>query len=296
MRDDPVRVSILIVNYKAYLELSECLQSLQPFPGSDTEVVVVDHATDPDETRRVRERFSWARLVETIENPGFAAGVNRAAAAARGKYLLLLNPDCRLDGDVARALADWLDEHPDVGACGALVRESDGSIQESARRFPDLTTAFGGRTTVLTKLWPGNPWTRRNLLGGSASGPVQVDWVSGACTMLRREAFDRVGGMDEGFFLYWEDADLCLRLKKAGWTTFYFPGVGVTHLTGRSSAHARTRSLVEFHRSAFRYFWKHGGPAAKVASPLVFMALQARLAAKVLRLRFSRAAQRRAAP
>ena len=119
-------------------------------------------------------------------------------------------------------------------------------------------------------------------------GVVEVDWVSGACMMVRREAFEAVGGMDEQFFLYWEDADLCFRLSRAGWSTVYNPVAGVTHLTGRSSARARKQSLIAFHRSAFQYFCKHGGRLSRGAAPVVFLALYARLFLKLATLELGR--------
>ena len=281
-------ISILVVNYRAYEELRACLQSLEQFFASDMEVRVVDHATEPLEAARLRRTFPWIHLIDVAENPGFAAGVNRAASGASGEYFLLINPDCVFREDVARPLATWLAAHPSVGACGALVREPDGSVQASARRFPDFTTAVAGRTTWLTQFWPTNAWTRRNLVARDAVTPVEVDWVSGACTMIRRRAFEAVGGMDESFFLYWEDADFCLRLKKVGWVTMYYPSVAITHLTGRSSARARTRSLIAFHKSAFRYYRKHAGSAARAASPVVYLALQTRLLLKLGQLQIRR--------
>ena len=172
-----------------------------------------------------------------------------------------------------------------VGIVGPLVREPDASVQASARRFPNVTTGFAGRTSWLSRVWPTNRLTRRNLLTREVlRDPVEVDWVSGACMMVRRTAFEAVGGMDEQFFLYWEDADLCFRLKREGWLTVYNPLVSVTHLTGRSSSRARRESLIAFHRSAFRYFRKHSGLAARAATPLVFLALQTRLFLKLARL------------
>jgi hypothetical protein len=268
----------LVVNFRAYAELASCLESLRRFVADDTEVIVVDHLSEPLAAAVVERTFPWIQFIARTSNPGFAAGVNRAAQAASGRYLLLLNPDSIVDGDVNHVLAAWLDDHPDVGACGALVRQDDGSVQPSARRFPDVTTAFAGRTTWLTRAWPGNPWTRRNLVVQRVlEDAVEVDWVTGACMMLRREAFDAVGGMDDGFFMYWEDADLCFRLKRAGWSTAYNPAVGITHLTGRSSATARRQSLIAFHRGAYRYFAKHAGGLSRAATPAVFLALEVRL-------------------
>jgi len=282
---ESVLVSILIVNYRAYTEAACCLESLQKSLAGDVEVVVVDHASDPTATLPLIQRFPWVRVLTVTGNPGFAAGVNRAARAARGKYFLLLNPDCVVDDDVAHPLAVWLDEHANVGVVGPLVRDPDGSVQASARRFPSATTGFAGRSSWLSRVWPTNRWTRRNLLAREVlSDPVEVDWVSGACMMVRRTAFEAVGGMDEQFFLYWEDADLCFRLKQRGWPTTYNPSVAVTHLTGRSSSRARKESLIAFHRSAFRYYRKHGGLAARAAAPIVFLVLQTRLFLKLARL------------
>jgi GT2 family glycosyltransferase len=278
----PVLVSVLIVNYRAYQELSACLESLERFRGRDLEVILIDHAGDTTDAERLAERFRWIQLIAVQDNPGFAAGVNRAAREAAGRYLLLLNPDCVVHGDAPRTLAAFLDGRPAVGAVGALVREPDGSIQASARRFPNVTTGFAGRTTWLSQLWPGNPWTRRNLVApDGTTAPIEVDWVSGACVMVRRRAFEEVGGMDERFFLYWEDADLCFRLKRAGWATVYHPGAQVTHLTGRSSVRARRESLTAFHRSAYLYYVKHGGRLARSLAPIVFLTLQARLRVKL---------------
>jgi GT2 family glycosyltransferase len=151
---------------------------------------------------------------------------------------------------------------------GALVREPDGSVQMNARTFPDLWTVLGGRTSWLTRVAPSNPLSRRNLVAATG-GTVVVDWVAGACMMIRREVFAALNGFDEGFFLYWEDADFCRRALGAGWRTIYDPSVEVTHASARASRHAPVRALAAFHRSVFRYYWKHGGAAARLCAPLV---------------------------
>lgn len=273
------RLSVVIVNYLAYDPLANCLESLTRF-ASSADVVVVDHQTHSQSLGPLTTRFPQVKFIPVTSNPGFAAGVNRGMRKATGSYVLLLNPDCIVTSD-PRPLAAWLAAHPKVAVCGALVREGDGSIQGSARRFPGVTTGLAGRTAWLTRAWPGNPLTARNLVLDAPNEPTQVDWVSGACMMIRREAFDAVGGMDERFFLYWEDADLCRRLKDAGWLTMYCPTVSVTHLTGRSSEHARRASLVAFHRSAYRYYWKHGGVLARVMAPAAWLALMGRLLLKL---------------
>ena len=163
-------------------------------------------------------------------NPGFGAGVNDAARLATAPMFLLLNPDVELRVPVARTLIASLERHDHVAIVGGRIREADGTIQASARRFPDLSTAFGGRTSWLTRISPGNPLSRRNLSAslGSPETAVKVDWVSGAFTMIRADVFRGLGGFDERFFMYWEDSDLCLRALRSGWATMYEPGVEVT--------------------------------------------------------------------
>jgi N-acetylglucosaminyl-diphospho-decaprenol L-rhamnosyltransferase len=166
-----------------------------------------------------------------------------------------------------------------------MVQEPGGLVQPSARRFPNFTTGVAGRTGVLSRWWPDNPWTAANLVRPSRTNePTRVDWVAGSCMMVRRTAFVEVGGFDERFFMYWEDADLCFRLLKRGWVTIYLPSASVIHLTGRSTARAPLRPLIEFHRSAFRYFWKNGSRKLRLLVPLVFLVLQIRLAFKITRL------------
>jgi GT2 family glycosyltransferase len=270
-------VSAIVINYHAYNELSDCLSSLVAQSLTALEIIVIDHDSRAAACQALAAQFPSVRFVPLNDNPGFAAGVNRGADIARGEHLYLLNPDATADRDVCRALATWLGEHPEIGVTGSLVRDADGAIQASARRFPDVTTLLGGRTTWLTRLLPSNPLTKRNLLTGPhVRDPIDVDWVSGASMMIRRAAFDAIGGMDAGFFLYWEDADFCRRLTNAGWRTSYYPLAGVTHLCGRSSL-SSARSIAAFHDSVFRYVRKHGGAWSRLAAPLIFLGLKARL-------------------
>jgi GT2 family glycosyltransferase len=168
--------------------------------------------------------------------------------------------------------------HPGVGAAGPRIHNADGTLQPTARKFPDFTTGIAGRSSWLTRVLPKNPLSRHNLLGREdADEALDVDWVSGACLIARRDAFESIGGMDEGFFLYWEDADFCRRLHHAGWRIVYLPAATITHVGGRSSRHSKHASLEAFHRSAFRLYWKHASSPARLLAPLVFGALRVRL-------------------
>lgn len=272
--------AVLIVNYRAYGDLSRCLTSLAPYLQPDDEVIVVDYESDP----LALETAIGGRRVLTLprsDNLGFAAGVNLAAAQARAPFLLLLNPDTLVETPVIRVLEESLTCHADVAVAGARVLNGDGTVQPSARRFPDVTTLLGGRSTWLTSRFPKNWFSRRNLVGLDSLSAVDVDWVSGACFMTRRDVFEQMGGFDEAFFLYWEDADYCRRVADAGLRRMYVPTVTVRHLGGRSAAHALARAIRAFHRSAFRLYWKHASLVGRLAAPAVAAGLWLRCELRV---------------
>lgn len=272
--------TVVIVGYRAYPELRRCLASLARHdPG--TPVVVIDHAADPEQAAALAAAFPHAVYRPITANPGFGAGVNRGAREAGPGALLLVNPDCELTMPLVGPLLSVLDEQPTAGIVGGLVRESDGTLQASARRFPDATTGVAGRTSWLSRVLPDNRLTRRNLTTEPGRGTRQVDWVSGALMLIRREAFDAIGGFDERFFLYWEDADFCKRAAAAGWSTWYTPRAEVLHQTAAASRHAPVASLAAFHVSAFRYYWKHGGVVARLLSPVAALALALRLVVRL---------------
>lgn len=272
-----LHTSILIVGYHTSDELDRCLRSIEVHEP-DVDVVVVDHDADPARGTALSAAHPRVRYLARRENPGFGAGINYAAARATSDLLLVLNPDVELVAPIVAPLWACLEAHADVAIVGGLVREADGTVQASARRFPDVSTPFGGRTSWLTRVAPGNPLSRRNLsVTDMAAGAAAVDWVTGAFMMIRRPVFLDLGGFDEGFFMYWEDADLCRRALAAGWKTMYEPAAEVVHLTGRSSRHAPLRSLVAFHRSVFHYYWKHGSIVARLLSPFVAAGLVVRL-------------------
>jgi N-acetylglucosaminyl-diphospho-decaprenol L-rhamnosyltransferase len=276
---ETARITAVIVNYQSYDELRNCLESLDR-ACDRISVVVVDHASVSGTADELGRTFPEIRLLRLPDNHGFAAGINRGARETDSPFLLLLNPDCVVEPDTCCRLAACMEDHDGVGVVGPRIRNADGSVQQSARRFPDFTTAIAGRSSWLTRVAPNNPLSRHNLpvQGSLSAARREVDWVSGACMLVRRAAFDAVSGMDEGFFLYWEDADFCQRLKHAGFRTMYCPEAVATHVGGRSSRHAADASLEAFHRSALRLYSKHAGPVGRLLTPLVFIGLRIRLA------------------
>jgi GT2 family glycosyltransferase len=287
-----VAVAVLLVNYQVYEDLDRALSSLRGCLGPDDEVVVVDQASDARRLGALERLHPAVRFVPTDRNVGFAAGVNLAAGASGAPFLLLLNPDALAEPPVIAGLERWLIDHPETGVVGPRVLNEDGSVQASARRFPGLTTAFGGRSTWLTSQFPDNWFSRRNLPARAAVDAVEVDWVAGSCLMTRRRLFEELGGFDESFFLYWEDADFCRRAAALGWRTVYLPTVSVRHVGGRSSARDPVPAIRAFHDSAFRFHVKHAGPMARLFAPVTRMGLRVRahLLARGAKTRYERAA------
>jgi GT2 family glycosyltransferase len=266
-------VSVLIANDHVYDELDRALGSLAPQLEPDDRVVVVDQESDPARLGPLAARYARVRFLPRADNLGFARAINLAAGGADTRYLLWLNPDCILLGPVLRDQEQYLDAHPHVGVAGPCVLNADGTRQASARRFPTASTALGGRSTWLTHHFPHNPFSARDLPGRTARDPLRVDWVAGSCLLTRRSTFEALGGLDERFFLYWEDADYCRRVTAAGQRVMYVPASAVQHVGGASAARDRARAIRAFHASAAYLFRKHAGPVGRLLSPAVTAAL-----------------------
>jgi len=253
-----VDLSILIVTHDSAAFLDRCLDSVdRHLVGLASEVCVIDNASG-DHSGELAAGRHGVRLVANPVNRGFAAAVNQGLAATTGRYVLWLNPDAALVDDGLPALVEYMDAHPSVGIVGPRILDPDGSLQRSARAFPSYDWAVGHRHSLVTRLFPNNPYSRRYLLGDlDPSAPRAVDWVSGAALLHRRALVDRIGGLDETFFMYCEDVDFCLRARRAGWTTAYHPALVVEHEVA-GSTRARSRAMLfERHRSLWRYYKKH---------------------------------------
>jgi GT2 family glycosyltransferase len=256
---------VIIVNFNSGEALrSSSLASLEEgLAGLEWEAIVVDNASSDGSEQAALNR-DGVKLLGLRANVGFAAGVNTGMAATSASFVLMLNPDCRLEHGSVRLLVDELQKHPTCAVIGPRILDPEGTLQESARGDPNMLTGLFGRTSALSRLFPDLSIVRRNLaadvLSKSSGSSQRVDWVSGACMLARSEALAEVGGFDEGYFLYWEDADLCRRLRNTGWETRYMTGATAVHDVGQSSRKARSLANREFHRSAYRYFATHVVP------------------------------------
>ena len=251
-------LSICTVNWNTRRDLEQALASvLNSDSGVRVQVVVLDNASEDGSAEMVRERFPTAALLESDENVGFARGYNRAAREAEGRHLLMLNPDTIVRPGALERLVSFLDSHARVGAAGPRLLNPDGSLQFSCRHFPrPLAAVF--RNTPLGRVAPGNRFTRDYLMTDWDHNEVrEVDWVSGAAICIRREAWEEAGGFDEGYFMYAEDMDWCLRAREAGWGIYYVPEAVIVHRIGGSSDQRPTAMVVEFHRSMARFYGKH---------------------------------------
>jgi GT2 family glycosyltransferase len=254
-------VSVVIPSFNDRDYLRRCLRSiLEHTQGIEYEVIVVDNASGDGSPEMVAAEFPQVTLLRRADNAGFAVAVNQGIRAARGDLLLLLNSDAMFTSNALPPMHHYLQAHPEVGVLGPKLLDDDGSLQLSCRRFPGFATAFFNRYSLATRLFPKNPISTRYLMTNFDHNSIaEVDWVSGACMMLPRQALDRIGLLDERYFIYIEDVDLCQRAHRAGYEVVYFPEVAVLHHIGYSTSSLPSRSIIERHRSMWHYYKKYRG-------------------------------------
>jgi len=260
------KVSVLIVTYNSKAVLPGCLLSLEAATNIEHEVIIVDNASVDGTPDLVRRRFPAVNLIENRRNEGFAAATNRACREARGRCLLLLNPDTVVQSGAVERMVAILESRRDAGICAPRTLTADGRIRHNCLSFetPWSFFRFGVGVGPLQRL------RRRVLRGGGwdlyADQPQMVEVASGAAMLVRRELFDRLGGLDERFFMYCEDEDFCLRARRIGWATMLVPGAVVTHYGGASTPDGtpRLNGMIGHHllRSRYLYTRKHWGRKA----------------------------------
>ena len=250
-----IDLSVIIVNWNTRDLLVRCLNSItQVTQRMKAEVFVVDNRSSDESGRTVKERFSQVILIENETNLGFAGANNQALRRSKGNYLLLLNPDTQVKEEPIQKLISMMDAHPDVGITGVQLLNSDGSKQNSIANFPSLATELLNKS-LLRWLSPGKfPGKEKDY-----PEPIEVDSVIGACMMVRREALDQVGLLDEDYFLFLEETDWCYRMKRAGWKIYHVPDAEVYHFQGKSAEKEKKRARVEYFRSRYHFFKKNKG-------------------------------------
>jgi GT2 family glycosyltransferase len=259
-------VAAVLVNYNAGAELEQALTSIAGELGSRPwEAVVVDNASS-DGSELIAERFgSPVRVIRNRDNVGFGQGVNQGLAATTAPIVLIMNPDCRLASGALTTLEAELLSHATCAIVGPRILDPDGTEQGSARGDPDMLTGLFGRTSRLRRLVPWLPVSRRNVVLGDdreTDTSTVVEWVSGACMLARHDALAAARGFDPRYFMYWEDADLCRRLRGRGYHVRYVPRATAVHRVGQSSRTVRAASIRWFHESAYVYYATHVAPGA----------------------------------
>jgi N-acetylglucosaminyl-diphospho-decaprenol L-rhamnosyltransferase len=248
-------IDAVVVAYNSRATLRACVKPLVDTDG--VHVTVVDNAS-PDDSAAAIDDLA-ARIVRAPRNGGFSYGCNLGASGGSAEHVLLINPDARIDSASLGAMADALASDPRAGAVGPRILDETGALVWSQRRFPRLRSTFS-RALFLHRLFPHTWWSDEVVRDAHAYiQPGSPDWLSGACILIRRSLFEELGGLDERFFLYSEDTDLCLRLRDAGFSVRYEPGATAHHQGGASSephstAWVEARSRVRYarkHRSAF---------------------------------------------
>lgn len=258
-------VSIVVVSYNVRDLLKQCLQSVAGILPS-IQVIVVDNASADGSAGMVREQFPSTCLIENAENRGFAAANNQGFARAQGRYVLMLNPDTAVRDGAVETLVRFMDQHPQAGACGGRLYYGDGAPQHSAFAFPTLAQIF-------LDFFPLNWRLTSSRLNGryprewyARGEPFQVGHPLGADLMVRREAAEQVGWLDEGFFIYCEEIDWCMRIRRAGWQVWCVPQAEIVHHEAQSTRQFRDQMFVELWRARFRLFEKHYSPAFRLAA------------------------------
>jgi N-acetylglucosaminyl-diphospho-decaprenol L-rhamnosyltransferase len=258
-------VSVVVVTYNALPLLERSLESVR---GHET--IVVDHGSSDGTVDFVRERFPDARVIEQ-ENLGFGAGNNTGMRAAAGDYFLLLNADAWVLGDGIERLVEFAEANPDAAVVGPKLLNPDGTLQRSVRGYPS-TWRIATEYLFLRKLAPRSRLFNAFYGAGFDHESVrEAEFLGGACLLVRRAAFERVGGFDEDFFMMSEEVDWCYRFRQAGWKVLFYPGAEVVHVLTSSANPAMFRHLVRGH---LRFLAKHrGAREAERPRRLMFVAL-----------------------
>lgn len=275
-----MQLSIAIVNWNTRDLLRQCLDSVfENLDGVESEVIVVDNGSSDGSTDMVRAHFPRVNLIDAGENLGFTRANNLAYRESSGDYFLLLNSDTVVQHGALATLVRFLDENPVAGAVGSRLLNPDHTLQRSCSPFPTPTSELFD-ALYLSKLFP-----KSRIFGSYAMSywdfdrVREVDFAGGSCLLLRRTALEQVGPLDEEYFMYSEEADLCYRLKLGGWKVYFQPEARVVHYGGQSSRLDVNRTSVELYRSKYRFMKKHYGLASATAyRAVVILSAAVRLA------------------
>ena len=254
------KISVLIISFNSWKFLDSCLKSIASSDYTVWEIVVIDNASVDGSPEKLREKYPGVRLIQNSENVGHTRAVNQGYKLLTGDRVLLLDADVELQCDAIRMMSEFLDEHADVHMVGSKTLNTDGTIQESARNFPSAINGLFGRQSLLTRVFPGNPFSRRYLAlyNFKSHTPFKVEHISAACMLFRKKVLDTAGLWDEGFHSYWVDADWCMRIQKSGGSIYCVPNaVIVHHEQNKRFLKKNPLRIIKFHTGAYRFYRLH---------------------------------------
>jgi GT2 family glycosyltransferase len=261
-------LSVIVVNWNTRDMLSRCLASIYTYPpGSEFEVLVVDNASSDGSAQMVQERFPQVRSIQNRENLGFARANNLAIRESRGRYVLLLNSDTEVLSGALQYLLDFIEKHTEAGAIGPKVLNPDLTLQSSCNPMPTLGRELW-HLMHLDHLWPRSIYREENW---DATVAHAVEVIQGNCLLIRRKALSDVGVLDEAFFMFTEEVDLCYRLLQRGWSVYWVPMARIVHYGGQSTRQALKEMFIELHRSKVVFFRKTRGAWGSVVYKLILL-------------------------
>jgi len=253
-------LSIVIICWNDWNVIENCLRSI--FEGThetDFEVIVSDNGSTDGSVEKIRAQFPAVFIIENRANLGFAKGNNAGIRAARGEYVLILNPDTIIhDGSLDRWIR-YAERNPEAGAFGCRVHNPDGTYQESARPFPTVRRSLIAALYLRPLGYLGDAFASDTYQGWKGDTERKIDWQSGCCVMFRSRVLRLLNGFDERFFYHFEEVDLCRRVWESGYTVYFTPEASITHLGGQSVGRFPLRFALETSRNRYRYFYKHFG-------------------------------------
>lgn len=253
-------IAIVTVTYSPGKYLRSFLDSVPGASELPGVVIMADNGSVDGAPEAAERDYGYAEFLPTGGNLGYGTAINVAGEALaerrqRGEindeFFVISNPDVVFDPGSIDRLLECARRHPEAGSVGPYIREADGTAYPSARAVPTLRTGIGH--ALLSSVWPGNPWTKAYLDNADMTVERAVGWLSGSCLLVRWEAFDQIGGFDEGYFMYMEDVDLGDRLGKAGWTNIFCPTSRIQHSKGHVADSSPAAMLPAHHRSAFKF-------------------------------------------
>lgn len=267
-------VGVVIVNYNAGVHLTNAVQSART--QNVGEIIVIDNGSKDDSLNRLQLKFPTTKVIRQ-QNYGFGMATNRGVSqlSEQIEFVLALNPDAVLQPDAVKSMLEPFSDTA-IAMVGPKIVDEDNVVYPSARRFPSVTDSFGHG--ILGRVWPDNPFSKKyKQIEVAFTDVTKVDWISGSSMMIRKSEFEKVGGFDESYFMYFEDVDLCKRLRKTGCEIVIAPHATVLHVGGVSTKRLKNKMMIAHHRSAVRYFAKHLVGAKKALAPLFALGLGIRL-------------------